>query len=277
MRRMSNIHPSALVGKTVKMGAGNIIGPHVIIEDGVTLGSHNRFHAGAYICTGTEIGDHNEIHMQAVVGHTPQDLAFKNEPSYTKIGSHNQIREFTSIHCGTKPGSSTIIGDHNFIMAYCHIAHNCELGNNIIMVNQASLTGYCVVEDRAFLSGMTGFHQFSRIGTLAMVSALSACNKDIPPYVICGGRPGVALGINMVGLRRAGFSPAVRQEIKQAYKLLYRAGLNTRQALVEIKRNSNSAEVQHFVKFIEDSKRGIIDVANHDTEEDEEETLKPRK
>lgn len=256
---MSEIHPTAIIGKSVELGTGNTIGPNVIIEDGVRIGSHNRIMAGAFMGRGTELGDHNEIHMSAVIGHTPQDLAYKGETTFTRIGSKNVIREFVTIHRGTKAGSATVVGDSNFIMAYCHIAHNCLLGNHIIMVNQASLTGHCVVEDRAFLSGMTGFHQFTRIGTLAMVSALSAFNKDIPPYVMCGGRPGVAQGINVVGMRRAGIGPETRSEIKEAFRLLYRSGLNTSQALDTIKKSLKSPEVAHFVKFIEESKRGIID------------------
>jgi UDP-N-acetylglucosamine acyltransferase len=197
--------------------------------------------------------------MNAVIGHEPQDLAYQGQNTFTKIGSKNVIREFVTIHRGTKEGTATVIGDENFIMAYCHIAHNCLLGNNIIMVNQASLTGHCTVENKAFLSGMTGFHQFTRIGTLAMVSALTAINKDIPPYVICGGRPGVAQGINVVGMRRAGIGPQVRAEIKEAFKLLYRSGLNVSQALEAIRNSLKSPEVAHMVAFIEASKRGILD------------------
>ncbi len=256
---MSEIHPSAIIGKQVEIGESNTIGPHVVIEDGVKIGSHNKILAGAYLARGTELGDYNTIHMNAVIGHEPQDLAYQGQPTFTKIGSKNVIREFVTIHRGTKEGSSTVIGNENFIMAYCHIAHNCLLGNNIIMVNQASLTGHCTVENKAFLSGMTGFHQFTRIGTLAMVSALTAINKDIPPYVICGGRPGVAQGINVVGMRRAGIGPQVRAEIKEAYKLLYRSGLNVSQALEQIKKSLKSAEVAHMVTFIEASKRGILD------------------
>lgn len=270
---MSQIHPTAMIGQNVQMGQNNAIGPNVIISDGVKIGSGNTFLSGAFIGPGTEMGDHNQVHMNAVIGHVPQDLAFKNEPTFTKIGDHNVIREFVTIHRGTKAGTSTQIGHHNFIMAYCHIAHNCMVGNNVIMVNQASLTGHVEVEDRAFLSGMTGFHQFTRIGRLAMVSALSAFNKDIPPYMVCGGRPGVALGINVVGMRRAGFSAATREEIKQCYKLLYRSGLNTRQAVEEMKRKYSSPEVLHLVRFVESSKRGIIDGAS----ESGEETLKGRK
>ena len=256
---MSEIHASAIIGKQVEIGVGNIIGPNVIMEDGVKIGSHNKILAGAYLARGTELGDYNILHMNTVIGHEPQDLAYQGQPTFTKIGSKNVIREFVTIHRGTKEGTATVIGDENFIMAYCHIAHNCLLGNNIIMVNQASLTGHCMVEDRAFLSGMTGFHQFTRIGTLAMVSALTAINKDIPPYVICGGRPGVAQGINVVGMRRAGIGPEVRAEIKEAYKLLYRSGLNVTQALSKIKNSLKSPEVAHMVEFIEASKRGILD------------------
>ncbi len=256
---MSEIHSSAIIGKNVAIGPDSTIGPNVLIEDGVRIGSHNRILQGAFLGRGTVLGDHNEIHMNAVIGHTPQDLAYKGEETFTRIGSKNVIREFVTIHRGTKEASATVIGDGNFVMAYCHIAHNCLLGSNIIMVNQASLTGHCVVEDRVFLSGMTGFHQFTRIGTLAMVSALTAINKDIPPYVVCGGRPGVAQGINVVGMRRAGIGPQVRAEIKEAFKLLYRSGLNVSQALEAIKNSLKSPEVAHMVAFIEASKRGILD------------------
>lgn len=269
---MSQIHPSAIVGKNVQFGKDNIVEPNVIIEDGVILGSNNRIRAGAYLCTGTKIGNHNDIHMHAVIGHMPQDLAFQGEPTYTVIGNHNIIREFATIHRGTKAGSSTVIGDHNFFMAYSHIAHNCMIGNHVILVNQASLTGHCHVEDYAFLSGMTGLHQFTRVGKLSLLSALSAVNKDIPPFMICGGRPAVVLGINVVGLRRAGIPADVRSEIKQAYKYLYRSGLNVSQALEMIKTHLQSKEVLHLVRFIEESKRGICDGSDS-----EEETLKAKK
>lgn len=254
----NQIHPTASIGKNVVLGDNNQIGAGVIIAEGAKLGSNNKLWPGVYIGPRTELGDFNTIHMNAAIGHEPQDISFKGEPSFTRIGNKNTFREFTSVHRGTAPGTATVIGNENYVMAYCHIAHNCALGNNIIMVNQASLTGHCVVEDRAFLSGMTGFHQFSRIGTLAMVSALSAFNKDIPPYVMCGGRPGVAQGLNVVGMRRAGIKPEIRAEIKKAYKILYRSGLNVSNALTQIKLECKSAEVKHFVKFIENSKRGII-------------------
>lgn len=272
---MSRVHPSAIIGKDVVLGKDNDIGPFVIIEDGVRIGDRNTIMAGAYISKGTEIGSDNQIHMRAVIGHVPQDLAFQNLETYTKIGNGNTIREFVTIHRGTKEGTSTVIGDNNFIMAYCHIAHNCRVGSKVIMVNQASLTGHCVIEDGAFLSGMTGLHQYTKVGRLAILSALSAVNKDIPPYMLCGGRPAVVLGINVVGLRRSGYDAKTRDEIKQAYKLLYRSGLNVSQALTEIRKQCRSEAVAHLVKFIESSDRGILDGAS--AKADEEDTLKARK
>lgn len=270
---MSYIHPSAILGRDIEIGVDNWIGPNVIIEDGVKIGAHNKIYSGVYIAQGTTLGNYNEIHMNAVIGHTPQDLAFKGATTYTQIGNHNVIREFVTIHRGTKEGTSTVIGNKNFLMAYCHIAHNCELGNHIIMVNQASLTGHITVEDQAFLSGMTGFHQFTRIGRLAMVSALSAANKDIPPFMTCGGRPAVVVGLNVVGMRRAGFSAEERAQVKEAYKILYRSGLNVTQAVKKMKQDLSAEPVKHLISFIESSKRGIIDTAS----EDQEDTLKPRK
>jgi len=274
---MSKIHSSAIIGKNVEVGVDNVIGPQVIIEDNVKLGAHNQLLKGVYICSGTEIGNYNIFHMNSIIGHEPQDLAFsKDSRSYTKIGNHNVIREFVTIHRGTAPESATTLGDSNFLMAYCHVAHNCAIGNHVIMVNQASLTGHVTVEDQAFLSGMTGFHQFTKIGRLAMVSALSACNKDIPPFMTCGGRPGVVVGMNVVGMRRAGIDAEERSEIKKAYKLLYRSGLNVSQALERMKSSLKSQSALHLIEFIETSKRGILDAGAEQNEEDLE-TLNARK
>lgn len=273
---MPKIHASAIIGENVRIGEGTEIGPNVVLENGVILGARNRLRAGVYIGEGTELGDDNDIHMHSVIGHIPQDIAFKNEPTFTRIGSRNQIREFVTIHRGTKAGTATILGDDNFLMAYCHVAHNCHVGNKVIMVNQASLTGHCRIEDQAFLSGMTGLHQFTRVGRLAMLSALSAVNKDIPPFMTCGGRPAVVVGINVVGMRRSGFSAETRGEIKQAYKLLYRSGLNVSQAVALIKQKLKSPEAAHLIQFIETSERGILAGASEE-QTDDEDTLKARK
>jgi UDP-N-acetylglucosamine acyltransferase len=151
-------------------------------------------------------------------------------------------------------------------MAYSHIAHNCKVGNNVILVNNASLTGHCEVDDGAFLSGFVGLHQFSKIGTMAIISALTAVNKDIPPFMMAGGRPATVQGINVVGLKRAGFSPEVRKEIKEAYKLLYKSGLNTKQALEKIKEALKSDPIKKLTDFIESSDRGIAAGLGEETE-----------
>jgi len=256
---MRKIHASAIIPESVKMGEDNTIGANVVFEEGVQIGSGNLIYPGAYIAAGTTIGDGNQIHMGAVIGHEPQDLAFEaGTESYTVIGNQNVIREYVTIHRGTKAGTKTIVGDHNYLMANVHLAHNCELGNHIIIVNQSALSGYCVVEDQAFISGMVGFHQFTRVGRLAIVSGLSALNRDIPPYVMCGGRPARAQGLNAVGLRRAGITAETRSEIKAAFKLIYRSGLKLKEACDKIEAEFQSAEVKQFVTFIRASKRGII-------------------
>ncbi|MBI2884611.1 MAG: acyl-ACP--UDP-N-acetylglucosamine O-acyltransferase [Candidatus Omnitrophica bacterium] len=275
---MNNIHPGAQVGTGVRLGEDNQIGPGCVIEDGAALGSRNRLWMNVYVGPGTTLGDDNQLHMGAVIGHAPQDLAFTGEPTFTRIGHRNTIREYVTIHRGTKPGSSTVLGDDNFLMANAHVAHNCQVGNKVILVNLASLTGHCVIEDGAFLSGMVGLHQFTRVGRLAMLSALSAINKDVPPYMLCGGRPAVVQGINVVGLRRAGFSAQVRGEIKLAYKLLYRSDLNVPHALEAIEQQCRSEEVKHLVSFVKASTRGICaGLASTDEGAEEGESLLPRK
>ncbi|MBI4322769.1 MAG: acyl-ACP--UDP-N-acetylglucosamine O-acyltransferase [Candidatus Omnitrophica bacterium] len=270
------IHPSAIIAKGVQLGEGNEIGPGCVIDGPAVIGSRNKLWMNVYIGPGTSMGDDNQAHMGAVVGHIPQDLAFANAPSSTKIGSRNQIREYVTIHRGTKEGTSTVIGDDCFLMANAHVAHNCEIGNRVILVNLASLTGYCLIEDEAFISGMVGLHQFTRVGRLAMISALSAVNKDIPPYMLCGGRPGVIQGLNVVGMRRAGMPASVREDIKHAYKLLYRSGLNVSNALEAIERECRSEEVKHLAAFVRASERGIC--AGLSAEADEEgESILPKK
>ena len=170
-----------------------------------------------------------------------------------------------------------MLGDDNFLMANAHVAHNCQIGSKTILVNLASLTGYCVVEDGAFLSGMVGLHQFTRIGRLAMISALSAVNKDVPPFMLCGGRPAVIQGLNVVGLRRAGIAAPARDEIKRAYKLLYREGLNVPHAIEAIEDSYRAPEVKYLVAFVKNAKRGICAGIGTVELEEEGDSILPRK
>ena len=272
----NTIHPSAILGKSVQLGENNEIGPGCVIEDGAVLGSRNTLWMNVYVGPGTTIGEDNRIHMGAVAGHMPQDLTYAGAPSRTIIGHRNTIREYVTIHRGTKEGSATVIGDDNFLMANAHIAHNCQVGSKTVFANLATLAGYCVVEDGAFLSGMVVLHQFTRVGKLAMISGLSAVNKDVPPYMLCGGRPAVIQGLNVVGMRRAGITASSREEIKRAYKLLYRQGLSVSHVLEAIERECKSSEVQLLVEFIKKSERGICaGIGSEALEEDE--SILPRK
>jgi UDP-N-acetylglucosamine acyltransferase len=278
----NNIHPSAIIGKNVQLGQSNVIGPGCVIDDDVVFGSSNRLWMNVYVGPGTTLGDENQIHMGAVVGHQPQDLAFTGGPTYTKVGSRNTIREYVTIHRGTKEGSATEIGDDNFLMTGAHVAHNCRVGSKVTLVNIASLAGHCVIEDQAFLSGIVAVHQHTRVGRLAMISGFSAVNKDVPPFMLCGGRPAVIQGLNVVGLRRAGIAAPVRDEIKKAYRFLYRDGLNVSHALEAIEKECRSAEVKAVVEFIKVSKRGICAGIGADAEgegegEDGVESIRARK
>ena len=253
----NKVHPSAILGSRVQLGEGNDIGPGCVLEDGTVVGSRNRLWMNVYVGPGTTIGDDNQIHMGAVIGHAPQDVAFTGAPSFTTIGHRNTIREYVTIHRGTTEGSATVVGDEGFFMANAHIAHNCRVGHRVVFANLTTLAGYCVVEDEAFLSGLVVLHQFTRVGRLALLSGLSAVNKDVPPYMLCGGRPAVIQGLNVVGLRRAGLAAPVREDIKRAYKLLYRSELNVNHALEAIQRECDSPEVRQMAEFITHSDRGI--------------------
>lgn len=274
---MNTIHPTAIIGTRVQLGDGNEIGPGCVIEDGAILGSRNKLWMNVYLGPGTTIGDDNQIHMGAVIGHVPQDVAFAGAPTFTRIGHRNTVREYVTIHRGTKDGSATTLGDDTFLMANAHLGHNCQVGSKVTLVNLATLAGYCTVEDGALISGMVVVHQFVRIGRLAMIGGLSAVNKDVPPYMLAGGRPAVIQGLNSVGLRRAGLTTAARAEIKQAYRLLYRQDLNVSQAVEAIEQQARSTEVRQLLEFIRGSSRGICAGLKRDVPDEEAESLLPKK
>ncbi|MDP3789071.1 MAG: acyl-ACP--UDP-N-acetylglucosamine O-acyltransferase [Candidatus Omnitrophota bacterium] len=255
-----SIHPTAVINPGAEIASDAEIGPYVVIEDHVKIGPRVKVLASAYIGEWTEIGEDSEVHMGAVVGHLPQDLAFTKKTTYLKIGKRNVIREYATIHRGTHEGSSTLIGDDNFIMCFAHIGHNCRIGNNVIIANAAALSGYVEVEDRAFISASSLIHQFVRIGAVAMLSARTRLGKDVPPYMLLSPARGEdsIFGINVVGLRRAGFSPEVRIGIKRAYKVIYRSGLKLTEAIVELEKSNPGPEVQHLIDFLKKpSKRGL--------------------
>jgi UDP-N-acetylglucosamine acyltransferase len=254
-----NVHPTAVVesgatiGADVTVGAYSIVGPMVRIGAGTTIQSH-------VVIEGTvEIGQENLIGHASVIGGAPQDLGFKpGTESSVRIGDRNIIREHCTIHRGTAEGTATVIGDSNFLMAGVHVGHNCRVGNSIIMANSCLLGGYVEVDDRAFLGGGTTFHQFVHVGRLVITQGSSGFGKDIPPFLLAAER-NLVFGVNVLGLRRAGFSAAERDEVKRAFKLLYRSGLNIQQALATAEETDFGPLGREFFAFVAGAKkRGIV-------------------
>ena len=258
---MTTVHPTAIVHPAAQVDPTAEVGPYSVVEADVTIGPRTVIGPHCLVATGTRLGAENRIHFGAVIGHAPQDLAYQNEPTCTQVGDRNTIREYVTIHRGTKAGSSTVIGSDNFFMANAHIAHNCRVGDHTVFANLATLGGYCVVEDHVFLSAMTVCHQFTRVGRLAIMGGLSGINKDVPPFMVCTGRPGAIRGVNLVGLRRAGLKPDGRQAITQAFKTLYRSGLSTTHALEQLEASQPTDEVRQLIAFVRAAKRGICPAA----------------
>jgi UDP-N-acetylglucosamine acyltransferase len=255
----------ALVGKSARIGRDVEIGPFAIVEDGAEIGDGVRIWPHACICKGTSIGEGTRVHMGAVVGHEPQDHAYKDKPSYTKIGRNTIIREYATIHRGTEEGTSTVVGDGCFLMALSHVGHNCAIGNNVILANGVLLAGHVSVGDYTFISGNVVVHQFCRIGAAAMIGGFTGINKDVPPYMLVRG-PSVVRSLNLVGLRRLKFSRELIGELKEAYKLLFMSNLNTAQAIEGIRKLKPSKELDYLVEFIQGSKRGICKYKYSDDE-----------
>ena len=250
------IDKTAIISPAAEIDSSAEIGPYVVIEGKVKIGPRTRVMSHAFINGITEIGPDNTIHPFAVIGHEPQDLSYDGRASRLTIGTGNTIREGVSIHRGSKEETGTIIGDNNYLMGYCHVAHDCHIGNEVIIANGALLAGHVQVEDGAFISGNVTVHQFARIGALTMVGGLSKAGKDVPPFMTVVGDSEVR-GVNVVGLRRAGFNPQQRKQIKKAYKLLYRSDLNTTNALKAIREADLGPEAEAIVEFVKGSKRGI--------------------
>ncbi|MEJ6951246.1 acyl-ACP--UDP-N-acetylglucosamine O-acyltransferase [Halanaerobiaceae bacterium ANBcell28] len=256
---MAKVHPSAIINPGAKIGTNVEIGPYSIIGENVEIGEGTIVGSHVVIDGWTKIGKNNQIFHGASIGLEPQDLKYKGQETYLFIGDNNIIREYVTIHRGTETGlGETWVGNNNMIMAYCHIAHDCQLGNHIIMTNASNLAGHVIVEDHAVLSGLSGVHQFVRIGKMAMVGAHSKVVKDVPPYVLVDGHPARVNGINVVGLRRNGVKPELRHEIKRAYKMLYRSNLNISQSIERMDQELDaSEEIEHFLRFLRNAQRGI--------------------
>lgn len=246
------VHPGARIGKDVEIGPYAVIGENVLIDDGTKIGAH------AVIDGWTSVGKNCVIYPGASIGSEPQDLKFRGEKSYVFIGDNTKIREFATVNRATGEGEETRIGSNCMLQAYTHVAHNCVVGNHVIMSNAATLAGHVIVEDRAVIGGLSGVHQFVKIGRNAMVGGLTKIVQDVPPFVIVDGHPAKVSGLNSVGMSRAGVNAASRSLIKKAYKLLYRSGLSLPQAIAMIEQEVDSCEeVEHFLRFLRNAERGI--------------------
>ena len=259
-RESSTIHPTAVVSPRAQIGRDCYIGPYVIVGDEATLGDRVRMDSHCVIDGRTRIGDETHIFPFVSIGLPPQDLKFSGESTETEIGRRNRIREFVTVHRGTKGGGGiTRTGDDCFLMAQAHVAHDCLLGNNVIMANAATLAGHVIVEDGANIGAYSGVHQFCRVGREAYVGGYSVVVKDALPFALTVGNHAKCYGLNKVGVRRRGYSRETIGSLHHAFHLLLSSKLNTSQALARIREEiRDSEEVNELVEFVETSKRGVV-------------------
>ena len=252
------VHPTAIIHPQAQIGADCVIGPYCIIGEHVELGPGCRLHSHVVIDGHTRLGRENEIFPFASIGLRTQDLKWKGGLTRTEIGDHNTIRECVTIHSATGEGEATLIGSHNNILASSHIGHNAVLGNRVI-VSMAGLAGHVIVEDFALVGGMTGVHQFCRIGKMSIVGGCSRIAQDVAPFMLVEGNPSETRTLNKVGLERNGVSAEAQAALKQAYRILFREGLTTANALARIEQEVPPLpEIQYLVQFVRTSERGII-------------------
>ncbi len=253
------IHPTAIIDPTARIGEGTRIGPYAVIGAGVVIGADCEIANHVTIAGPTTIGDRNVFFPYGSIGQRTQDLKYAGEPTYLEIGHDNSFREFCTLNRGTAPGSKTTIGSHGNFLAYSHIAHDCTVGDHVIFSNNGTLAGHVIVEDHAVIGGLAGVHQFCRIGRHAITGGCTKIVQDVPPFMIADGNPAEVRGINQVGLERRGFDPESIRSLREAYRILYRENLNTRQALERIRETlPANAEITALLDFIEASKRGIV-------------------
>ncbi|HEX5732256.1 MAG TPA: acyl-ACP--UDP-N-acetylglucosamine O-acyltransferase [Blastocatellia bacterium] len=251
-----SIHPTSVISEKARLGPGVRVGPFAVIESDTEIGEGTEVRAHACVKRFTRLGPSNVIYEGAVLGGEPQDVSYQGAESRLIIGARNHLREGVTMHRGTEQGSETIVGSDCFLMAYSHVAHNCRLGDHVIIANNVALAGHIEIEDRAFISGGVVVHQFCRIGRLAMIGGNSKIVQDCLPFVITDGNPGRAHGLNLVGLRRAGFKSDEIKKLKDAYRVLLRSGLKLEDALAELS-GMNDHGVDYLISFIRGSKRGF--------------------
>ncbi len=255
---MKNVHPTALIERGAQLDDDVTVGAYAIIGKNVKIATGTVIDAFAQVLGFTEIARNCHIFSYAVVGNIPQDLKYKGEKSFLFIGEGNKIREFVTINPGTQKNSNTIIGNNNLIMAYAHIAHDCKIGNNNILANCATLAGYVEIENHTVIGGLAAVHQFCRIGSYAIVGGCSKVTQDVPPYSLCDGHPAKVRALNLLGLKRAGFSSQTIHLLRKAFKILFFENHPFPEAKKIIKNELPLIpEIKKLLEFISKSKRGI--------------------
>jgi len=253
------IHPTAVIDPKAELGKEVVVGPYCVIGPEAVLGEGCWLQNQVSIFGPTTIGARNRFHAFCSIGQQTQDLKYAGEPTYLEIGDDNCFREFSTVNRGTAVGAVTRVGNHGNFLAYSHIAHDCEVRDHVIFSNNGTLAGHVLVEEYAVLGGLSAVHQFCRVGEHAITGGCSKIVQDVPPFMVADGNPAVVRGINLVGLERRGFSTEAIRTLKEAYRILYRSNLNTKQALEELARSFPvTAEIERLIRFIETSQRGII-------------------
>jgi len=263
------IHPTAVIHPQAKLGANVTVGPCAVIEAGVTLGDDCVVGPQVCLLGATTIGKGNRFHAGCVIGDTPVDVKYKGEPTRLRIGDHNIFREHVTVNCSNNLTEDTVIGSHNFLTPHAHVGHNVVIGDHVILGGGCFIAGHAIVQDRAFVSGCCLVHQFCRIGTLSMMQGGAAISKDLPPFTVATGVNELC-GLNVVGLRRAGFSPAERMEIKRLYRALFRSGKNISEAVAAAQETFSTAGAKAMLEFVASSKRGVcVDTSAGESEPEE--------
>jgi len=256
---MTQIHPTAIVADGARLGANVRVGPYCVIGPDVTLGDDVELKAHVVIEGCTTLGARCRVFPFACIGTECQDLKFKGDRTTIEIGADTTLREYVTVNAATHEGEVTRVGARCFIMAYSHIAHHCQVGDEVVMANCATLAGESVVEDQAIIGGLSGVHQFCRVGRLCMVGGCTKVVKDLPPFMLVDGNPARVRGVNTIGMERRGIDETVRRAMRDVYRLLYRSDQPMRGALEAIAAQyGDCAEIRHVLTFLSESKRGIL-------------------
>jgi UDP-N-acetylglucosamine acyltransferase len=253
------IHPTAIVDPKAELGAETIVGPYSIVGSEVVLGQGCWLQHHVTLCGPLRAGAKNKFYAYCSIGQQTQDLKYAGEPTYLEIGDENTFREFCTVNRSTKADGKTRVGNRGNFLAYSHIGHDCTVGDSVVFSNNGTLAGHVEVGDHAVMGGLTAVHQFCRIGRFAITGGCSKIVQDVPPFLIADGNPAEIRGVNLVGLERAGLPPESIKAIKEAFRLIYRSKLNTRQAIEAVRNQIEPREeITQLIEFIEKSERGII-------------------